>query len=85
MVCLTLASKFYCETEDTVVSVDVCRLIGLRGETTNSFIEGAQKLMRMELKMMELLDYNLFVPLAEYNRTKQIFNKKIKDARVVDE
>lgn len=87
MTCLILASKYYCETQDIVVNIDICRLMGIRGgETTGvsptqSYVQGADKLMEMELRLLELIDYQLFVPIQEFNETQSIFNSKIKSER----
>ena len=50
MTCLILATKYYCETQDIVVNIDICRLMGLRSDNsssspTKSYQEGADLLM----------------------------------------
>jgi hypothetical protein len=79
MTCLILATKYYCETQDIVVNIDICRLMGLRGDNSNfsptkNYQEGADLLMAMELRVLDLIDFNLHVSLTEYNQTKSIFN-----------
>ena len=37
--------------------------------------------MEMELKMLDLLSFDLFVSINEYNSTVHIFNQKIKHQR----
>lgn len=72
MTCLIIASKYYCETQDIVVNIDICRLMGIKGESTDEtptqeYIQGAEKLMEMELRVLDLIDYDLFVSNVEYN------------------
>ena len=79
MTCLILASKYYCETQDIIVNIDICRLMGIRGENSNSsptksYQEGADLLMAMELRALDLIEFDLHVSLEEYNQTKCIFN-----------
>ena len=79
MTCLILASKYYCETQDIIVNIDICRLMGIRGENSNSsptksYQAGADLLMAMELRALDLIEFDLHVSLEEYNQTKSIFN-----------
>jgi hypothetical protein len=81
-----LATKYYCETQDIVVNIDICRLMGIKGgdpatadgSSTQSYVMGAEKLMMMELRVLDLIDFNLYVSISEYNQTQSIFNSKIK-------
>jgi hypothetical protein len=55
-----------------VVNIDICRLMGIKGESTDEtptqeYIQGAEKLMEMELRVLDLIDYDLFVSNVEYN------------------
>ena len=68
VVCLILAYKYYCETQDIVVNIDVCRLMGIRGASSQSLSEGADRLMNMELTMLDILDFDLHVSISEYNK-----------------
>lgn len=50
MTCLILATKYYCETQDIVVNIDICRLMDIRGDKsssspTKSYQMGADLLM----------------------------------------
>lgn len=47
LTCLILAAKYFCETEDVVVNLDICRMLGLK--INNSFHEATKRLMSMEL------------------------------------
>jgi hypothetical protein len=83
---LILAAKYYCETQDIVVNIDICRLMEIRGgdpsstdgSSSQSYVLGAEKLMAMELRVLDLIDFNLYVSIQEYNQTQSIFNAKIK-------
>ena len=81
---MIIASKYYCETQDIVVNIDVCRLLEIRGgvPTSNSparsYAEGTDLLMKMEHTVLELIDFRLFVSVQEFNETQSIFNTKIK-------
>jgi hypothetical protein len=48
------------------------------GSSTQSYVMGAEKLMMMELRVLDLIDFNLYVSISEYNQTQSIFNSKIK-------
>jgi hypothetical protein len=53
--------------------------MGIRGENSNSsptksYQEGADLLMAMELRALDLIEFDLHVSLEEYNQTKSIFN-----------
>jgi len=72
-----LAAKFYCETEDIVVNIDIARAIGLG----SGILDGLQKLNAMEAKMLDLLDYNLFVSIKDYNKVQNFLNEKVKKAK----
>lgn len=41
--------------------------------------------MAMELRVLDLIDFNLHVSLTEYNQTKSIFNSKIKSEKQAHE
>jgi len=75
--CLILAAKFYCETEDIVVNIDIARAIGLG----SGILDGLQKLNAMEAKMLDLLDFNLFVCIKDYNKVQNFLNEKVKKAK----
>lgn len=72
-----MAAKFYCETEDIVVNIDIARAIGLG----SGILDGLQKLNAMEAKMLDLLDYNLFVSIKDYNKVQNFLNEKVKKAK----
>ena len=53
--------------------------MGIRGENSNfsptkSYQAGADLLMAMELRALDLIEFDLHVSLEEYNQTKSIFN-----------
>lgn len=90
MTCLILATKYYCETQDIVVNIDVCRLMGIRSDNsssspTKSYQEGADLLMAMELRTLDLINFDLYVSINEYNQTRSIFNLKIKNEKQAHE
>lgn len=90
MTCLILATKYYCETQDIVVNIDICRLMGIRSDNqssspTKSYQEGADLLMAMELRTLDLINFDLYVSIYEYNQTRSIFNLKIKNEKQVHE
>ena len=41
--------------------------------------------MEMELRVLDLIDFNLFVSVTEYNQIKAIFNSKIKSDKQIHE
>lgn len=55
---LILATKFYCETEDVVVNSNIERLL---------FPAGSETLNQMESTFADLIDFDLFVSLKDYN------------------
>ena len=78
--CLILAAKYYCETEDIVVNIDICRLLGIK--SAGSYAEGAKILMSMESQMLSILQYEIYVSLQEYNEAQHKFNVKITKDKV---
>ena len=58
--------------------------MGIKGnESSNSlpnqsYVRGADKLMEMELRLLDLIDFDLYVSIQEFNKTQNIFNEKIK-------
>jgi hypothetical protein len=61
--CLLLAAKFYCEVEDIYDNKNVARV--LKNEIR--CFPKLQKLNEMEAAMVDLIDWNLFVSLSEFN------------------
>jgi hypothetical protein len=61
--CLLLAAKFYCEVEDIYDNKNVARV--LKNEIR--CFPKLQKLNEMEATMVDLIDWNLFVSLSEFN------------------
>lgn len=41
--------------------------------------------MEMELSLLDLIDFDLFVSVQEFNKTQNIFNEKIKIQKEADE
>ncbi len=80
MTCLILAAKYFCETEDVVINLDICRMLGLK--INNSFHEATKRLMSMELKLLSLMDWNIYVLPQDYNFAQHKFNAKIKAQKV---
>lgn len=74
------AAKFYCETEDVVVNVDIARLLGL-GSTIQ---EGLEMLNKMESSLVDLIDFNMFVSTVDYNKNQNIINERIKKQKETD-
>lgn len=74
------AAKFYCETEDVVVNVDIARLLGL-GSTIQ---EGLEMLNKMESSLIDLIDFNMFVSTVDYNKNQNIINERIKKQKETD-
>lgn len=74
------AAKFYCETEDVVVNVDIARLLSL-GSTIQ---EGLEMLNKMESSLVDLIDFNMFVSTVDYNKNQNIINERIKKQKETD-
>ena len=64
LTCILVAAKFNLETEDVVVNTDIARAMKLG----NNKIDGLQKLNAMEAKMLEILDFELFVSIKDFNK-----------------
>ena len=80
LACLILAAKYFCETEDVVVNIDICRMLGLK--INNSFHEANKRLTSMELKLLSLMDWQIYVSPQDYNSAQHNFNAKIKQQKV---
>lgn len=59
--CLFMATKFYMETQDVVFNSDIAILL------EESLAARPDKVNSMELAFLELLDFNLYVSLQDYN------------------
>ena len=62
--CLLLAAKYHCETEDIIINIDIARALHLCPNPIGSL----RKLNAMEAKMLELLDFRLFVSAQDFNK-----------------
>ena len=75
MTCLIIATKYYCETQDLIVNIDICKLMDVKGDSADDassqcYLEGAKKLIKMELRVLDLIDFDLYVSPEEYNQTQ---------------
>ena len=74
---MILAAKYFCETEEVVVNLDICRMLGLK--VNGSFHEAAKRLMSMELQLLSIMDWDIYVSPQDYNKAQHKFNSKIKE------
>lgn len=65
LTCLILAAKYFCETEEVVVNLDICRMLGL--QVNGSLHEATKRLMCMELELLTMIDWDIYVSPQEYN------------------
>jgi len=63
--CLILAAKYFNETEDVVVNLDICRMLGFK--INNSFHEASKRIMSMELQLLSMFDWHIYVSQQDYN------------------
>ena len=76
MACLVLAYKYYNETEDVASNRDLARIL------EGSLAAVPDQINAIEGRMLDILDFDLFVSQDEFNSTAATFNSKVKSGEL---